>query len=164
MNTYFDPEVIAEALAAGQSQEDIAAAMTKALNDAVAVRNTQLAKEKAEKEAKEKATAVKAAEDNLKVAMRDWLKLALPVEVMNTLPERAWEDLDEIMDQSLAEVKTAMKQAGTLIAMFNQFNVPVEGAHETKTPLKVNTTPVSTKKVGSDPVSILSAFLEDNGL
>ena len=164
MNTYFNPEVIAEALAAGQSQEDIAAAMSKALNEAVAARNAQLAKEKAEREAKEKAAAVKEAEDNLKVAISSWLKLALPVEVMNTLPEHAWEDLDEIMDQSLAEVKTAMKQAGTLIAMFNQFNVPGEVAPKTKTPLKVNTTPVSTKRAGSDPVSILNAFLADNGL
>lgn len=164
MNTYFNPEVIAEALAAGQSQEDIAAAMSKALNDAVATRNAQLAKEKAEKEAKEKAATIKAAEDNLKVAMRDWLKVALPVEVMNTLDEGAWADLDEVMDYSLAEVKTAMQHAGTLISMLSQLDLPEEAVLETKTPLKVNSTPTRAKRVGSDPVSILNAFLEDNGL
>lgn len=156
MNTYFDPEVIAEALAAGQSQEDIAAAMTKALNDAVAVRNTQLAKEKAEKEA-----TVKTAEANLKVAMRNWLKAVMPAEVMNTLNEDAWENLDEVLEQSMAEVKTLMQQIVTLIPLLDQLDSKENRA---KPPLQTKSTPTCKKGVNPDPVSILTAFLEDNKL
>ena len=87
MNKYANPEMIAEALAAGQSAESIAEAMTKALNDAIAEQKAK------DEKAKQKAR-IKDAEDIAVNAMVTYIRVMFEVEgLAHLVSEKDWESL-----------------------------------------------------------------------
>ena len=71
MNKYLNPEALAEALAAGQTADEIALAMSNALNEAVRA-------QKAEQEKKQKEAMIAEAENDVVAALRTWMELVFP--------------------------------------------------------------------------------------
>lgn len=105
MNKYLNPEALAEALEAGATADEIAAAMAKALNEALA----------AKKAKEEKTNALAEAENAVVEAMENYTKLLFSSEGVDVdLDGVDWESLRETTKQGMRDLRDLAHTLGLL--------------------------------------------------
>ena len=135
MNKYLNPEALAEALETGATADEIAAAMAKALNEALA----------AKKAKEEKVNALAEAENAVVEAVENYTKLLLSSEGVNVkVDELDWEGLRKNARQGMKD----LRDLAHTMALLSALNKPAAPA-------------TKEKKTVKNPIE---AFLAANGL
>ena len=113
----FDVNTLKSQLANGTSPEDIAKALSDALNQAQKEYEAET-----QKATKEKALAE--ARANLSSALREYLNLAVP-EVTTLCTEEDWKDLDKILAEYFEDMESLMAPLFTTKTHIKKTNDPI---------------------------------------
>lgn len=133
-------------LAKGVTMDELAKAMTDALNEAQKQYNAEEAKRKEVEAQKEREAELAKARMGVKDAYCRYMKLAMPG-LCDICDAEDWKELNVILDQSFTELENCFKMVAPLLALSNN-----------KSTICENKTGVSTHN------SILEDFLKANGL
>jgi hypothetical protein len=146
MTFNFNVTAMKNELASGVSMDELAKAMTDALNEAQKQYEAEETKRKEVEAQKEKEAAMAKARADVCASTRKYLELAIPA-LTETCDESDWADLEQTVFDALTEMETAFKVLMPMITMAKG-----EAKSVTKTPC------VPAKD------DALTTFLKSNGL
>ena len=148
MSFNFNVDAMKSELANGVSMDELAKAMTDALNKAQKEYEAEEAKRKEAEAQKAKEQELKNVRESIKSSFIAYMKLAMP-ELYQICDEKDWKELDLMLDQSFNELENCFKMVLPLLNLESKVS-------------KIKPTPDTTyKKPDTDA---LNRFLRENGL
>ena len=148
MSFNFNVDAMKNELANGVSMDELAKAMTDALNEAQKQYDAEEAYRKEAEAQKAKEQELKNVRESIKSSFIAYMKLAMP-ELYQICDEEDWKELDLILDQSFNELENCFKMVLPLLNL------------ESKVSKAKPTSNAVYKKPDTDA---LNRFLRDNGL
>jgi regulator of protease activity HflC (stomatin/prohibitin superfamily) len=145
--SYFNVAAMKNELANGVSMDELAKAMTDALNEAQKQYEAEEAKRKEAEAQKEKETAITKARADVYLAYRKYLELTMPA-LSEICDEDDWADLEKTMSGILNEMEDAFKMLVPMMSLAKKTEKNVCYTH-TQAP---------------DKNDVLADFLRSNGL
>ena len=143
MTYQFNVTAMKDELANGVTMDELAKAMTKALNEAQKQYEAEETKRKEVEAQKERESRLAKARADIKSDFITYMKLMMP-EISQLCDEEDWADLDKILDQSLSELESCLKMVLPLLSLESKASKP--------------------KPIGKGSEDALTRFLRDNGL
>ena len=143
MTYQFNVTALKDELANGVSMDELAKAMTKALNEAQKQYEAEEAKRKEVAAQKERESRLAKARADIKSDFITYMKLVMP-ELSQLCSDKDWADLDKILDNSIYELENCFE---VLVQLMN-----------------LNPKASKPKSIGKGSEDALTRFLRDNGL
>lgn len=148
MSFNFNVDAMKSELANGVSMDELAKAMTDALNKAQKEYEAEEAKRKEAEAQKAKEQELKNAREAIKTSFIAYMKLAMP-ELTQICDADDWKDLDLILDQSFSELENCFKMVLPLLNLESKVT---------------NFKPTSNAVYKKPDNDALTRFLRENGL
>jgi hypothetical protein len=143
MTFNFNVTAMKNELASGVSMDELAKAMTDALNEAQKQYEAEETKRKEVEAQKERESRLAKARADIKSDFITYMKLMMP-ELVQRCSDEDWKELDLILDQSLNELEICFEVILPLLNLKPMANKP--------------------KPIGKGSEDALTRFLRDNGL